>query len=109
MLHRAFAGLVLVLATVAAYWSAVSADGRVRWAALTGFGCVILQVGLGIANVVWLLPVGLREAHAANAGLTFLAFVAAFVFATLDGTLPAPHPARRSPTVTAKSTVTGRL
>lgn len=110
MIHRAFAGLVLVLAVVAAYWAVSSAAGRVRWAALAGFGFVALQVGLGIANVVWLLPVGLREAHAANAGLAFLAFVAAFVFATLDGTVPAPHPARRPRSVAgAKTTITSRL
>jgi hypothetical protein len=30
----------------------------------------------------------LREAHAANAGLTFLAFVVALGFAAIDGTVP---------------------
>ncbi len=88
MLHRATAGLSFVLALVAAYWAAVSAAGRVRAATLAGLGFILVQIGLGIANVGWALPTALREAHAANAGLTFLAFVAAFIFAILDGTLP---------------------
>jgi heme A synthase len=87
MAHRGFAGIFLVFATVAAYWAAVSTRGRVRNATLAGFALIVVQVALGIANVVWLLPTPLREAHAANAGLTFILFVTALVFATLDGTV----------------------
>jgi cytochrome c oxidase assembly protein subunit 15 len=93
MLHRLIAGVFLVFATVAAYWAAVSVTGRVRAATLIGFGLIVVQVGLGVSNVVWALPTPLREAHAANAGLTFLAFISAFAFATLDGTRAAPAPA----------------
>jgi hypothetical protein len=41
------------------------------------------------------LPVALREAHAANAAATFLAFVAAFVLASIDGTVREVVPVRR--------------
>jgi heme A synthase len=103
MLHRGVAGMCVVFATVAAYAAAFSATGRVRTATLAGFGLIVVQIGLGIANVVWALPVPLREAHAANAGLTFLAFVAAFVFATFDGTVPVRAAARVRATGTAGS------
>jgi hypothetical protein len=36
----------------------------------------------------------LREAHAANAVATFIAFVCAIVFATIDGTVREARPAR---------------
>ena len=42
---------------------------------------------LGIANVVWQLPLGLREAHAANAATLFIAYVCAIVLASIDGTV----------------------
>jgi cytochrome c oxidase assembly protein subunit 15 len=101
MLHRGAAGILLVFSTVAGYWAARSGSGRVRLATLLGFGFVGVQIALGIANIVWALPVPLREAHAANAGLTFLAYVAAVVFATLDGTLPVR---RVAPGLTAQPT-----
>jgi cytochrome c oxidase assembly protein subunit 15 len=106
MIHRAAAGIFLVCATVAAYWASFSAAGRVRAASLIGFGLVLVQIALGFANVVWALPVGLREAHAANAGLTFLAFVFAFAFATLDGTVPERVKIRTRPANAANSTLT---
>jgi hypothetical protein len=43
-----------------------------------------------MANVVWQLPLGLREAHAANAAATFIAFICAIVFAAIDGTVRMP-------------------
>ncbi len=107
MLHRGLAGTFFVFATAAAYWAASSTTGRVRAATLGGFACIVLQIALGIANVIWALPTALREAHAANAGLTFLAFVSAFVLASLDGTAAA---ASRRPARTATgSTVASRL
>jgi len=87
MLHRATAGIFFVLATVAVYWAAFSTTPRVRAATLVGYALIVVQIMLGITNVVWALPIALREAHAANAGATFLAFVIALAFATLDGTL----------------------
>ena len=86
MFHRFAAGafaLVAVIATGAAL--------RSRSAAVSAFACgglalLALQVALGALNVVWSLPVALREAHATNATLTFLAFVIA---ATLETLAPA--------------------
>ena len=60
-----------------------------RVATLFGYALVVLQVMLGFANVAWRLPMLLREAHAANACLTFLAFVGALMFAAIDGTVTA--------------------
>ena len=50
---------------------------------------VVLQVMFGFANVAWALPTVLREAHAADAVATFLAFVGSLVFAAIDETVPA--------------------
>jgi heme A synthase len=96
MLHRIAAFVFLAVATAAAYWAALSTTNRVRVATLAGYALLVLQIMLGIANVVWALPLSLREAHAANAAATFLAFVVAVVFATLDGTVREPVAARRS-------------
>lgn len=109
MLHRGLAGIFLVFATVAVYWAVTATTGRVRAATLAGFGFIILQIGLGIANVVWALPTVLREAHAANAAITFLAFVTAFVLATLDGTVRVTVGVRvRSTAAGSGSAVTSR-
>jgi heme A synthase len=84
MLHRLAAGIFFVLALFAS-WSAMrSGSARVGAFARLGLILTILQICLGIANVVWSLPMVLREAHAANAGLTFLAFVVAAVLAVVD-------------------------
>ena len=84
MIHRlagfAFA-IVAALATIAALRGA---SRRVAVFALAGLALVAVQIALGVANVVWQLPLGLREAHAANASVTFLAFVIAAVLAALD-------------------------
>ena len=89
MIHRLLAGAFFVVATIAAYGAALGTTPRVRVAVLFGYALVVLQIMLGFANVAWHLPMLLREAHAANAGATFLAFVSALVFAALDGTVPA--------------------
>ncbi len=84
MLHRLAAGIFFALALFAS-WSAMrSGSARVGAFARLGLILTILQICLGIANVVWSLPMVLREAHAANAGLTFLAFVVAAVLAVVD-------------------------
>jgi heme A synthase len=54
-----------------------------------------MQVLLGLLNVALRLPTDLREAHAVNAALTFLAFVVATLFAVLDAH-PLPS-AQRAP------------
>ncbi len=88
MVHRLVAGAFFLVATLAAYAAALGTTARVRVAVLFGYALIVLQVMLGFANVAWFLPMLLREAHAANAGATFLAFVAALVFAAIDGTAP---------------------
>jgi heme A synthase len=108
MLHRVLAALFLVCGTVAAYWAAVCTSGRVRAITLAGYVLILLQVALGIANVVWALPMPLREAHAANAGLTFMVFISAFVLATLDGTASAPSANRRRSVNPAGTTAASR-
>ncbi len=88
MLHRFIAGATLVCAaaSIAMTW-ARPASLRVRAAASAGLALVFVQVLLGLMNVALRLPMDLREAHAANAALVFLAFVVATVFAALDGTV----------------------
>ncbi len=85
MLHRIIAGSTLVCAAASlAFAWARPASARVRAAVSVGLGLVFVQVLLGLLNVALRLPTDLREAHAANAALVFLAFVTATAFATLD-------------------------
>ena len=88
MAHRLLGGAFFALATIAAYGAAVAATARVRVAVLFAYALCVLQIMLGFANVAWALPTLLREAHAANAVATFLAFTAALVFAAIDGAVP---------------------
>lgn len=89
--HQAVAGALLVLAAVA--FSLRRRIGR-QAAVATSVACtfVVVQALLGALNVVLALPTGLREAHAANAGLTFVAFVTASVL----GWFALPSPAGRA-------------
>lgn len=85
MLHRlAAAGVLLCAAGSLAFAWARPASVRVRACVSVGIGLVCVQVLLGLLNVVLRLPMDLREAHAVNAALVFLAFVVATVFAALD-------------------------
>jgi cytochrome c oxidase assembly protein subunit 15 len=85
MLHRVAAGITLISAAgaLALAW-AVGSSPRVRVAVITGTALVGVQVLLGLLNVALRLPTDLREAHAVNAALVFLAFFVAAVFAALD-------------------------
>lgn len=85
MFHRIAAGATLIAAagSLALVW-ARRASPRVCVATLTGVGLVCFQVLLGLLNVTLRLPTDLREAHAFNAALVFLAFVVAAIFALLD-------------------------
>jgi heme A synthase len=94
MAHRVLAGIFFLIATVVAYWASLGTTPRVRIAMLCAYALVVFQVMLGMANVVWQLPHGLREAHAANAAATFIAFVCAIVFAAIDGTVREPASGR---------------
>ncbi len=84
MAHRLFALGFFSIATIA-FVQGIAADSRrLRVATSVAYALVILQVVLGVLNVVWALPMALREAHAANAAATFVAFVVAFVLARID-------------------------
>ena len=89
MLHRfvAFATTVVAAGTCALVWLR-AASPRVRATASLGLGLFFVQVLLGLLNVVLRLPMDLREAHAANAALVFLAFVVGAIFAALDAREP---------------------
>jgi heme A synthase len=89
MLHRVAAGATLVCAAGSlAFAFARPASARVRAAVCAGVTLVCLQVLLGLLNVALRLPTDLREAHAVNAALVFLAFVVATTFAVLDVRAP---------------------
>jgi len=99
MLHRLLATAFAIVAVVATLL-ARSASARVRSFAFAACGLVAVQIALGAGNVVWRLPVGLRELHAANAGLTFVAFVVVTALAALEpyvATAVEPHGAGRTP------------
>lgn len=85
MLHRFIAAATLFCAVISfAFVWMRSASLRVRLAASAGLALVFVQVILGLLNVALRLPMDLREAHAFNAALVFLAFVTATLFAFLD-------------------------
>jgi cytochrome c oxidase assembly protein subunit 15 len=88
MTHRGLAAIFFLVATLCVYVALLGTTARVRAAALTAYALAVLQVMLGIANVVWRLPTPLREAHAANACALFVAYLGALVFAAVDGTDP---------------------
>jgi heme A synthase len=85
MLHRFAAAVTLLCAAgaLALTW-AHAASPRVRNSVLLGVALISIQVLLGLLNVALRLPTDLREAHAVNAALVFLAFFVAATFATLD-------------------------
>ncbi|MBV8197519.1 MAG: COX15/CtaA family protein [Candidatus Eremiobacteraeota bacterium] len=85
MVHRAAAGVTLVgAATAIAVAWAYPCSLRLRLAAGLGGALVCVQIVLGLLNVTLHLPMELREAHAINAALVFLAFFLATLFAALD-------------------------
>jgi heme A synthase len=82
MTHRTLAVAFLAFAVLAAFGvprSARAATAAVRVA----LGLLLLQIVLGVLNVLYALPPLLREAHAANAVATFVAFVSATVLAAI--------------------------
>ncbi len=90
MLHRLFAFACALLAFFAAAVAVATRAGRtVRGFAFAGCALIVVQIGLGIGNVLWRLPIDLREAHAANAAATFITFTLAATLAALE-----PHRVR---------------
>jgi cytochrome c oxidase assembly protein subunit 15 len=84
MLHRLAAAVFVVSALAVAAIVAQSGMQRVRAWVLAGAGLALLQVALGLSNVILRMPSLLREAHAGNAALTFIVFVIATSLAMLD-------------------------
>jgi heme A synthase len=85
MVHR-FAAASSLLAAVAAFaftWIRQTST-RVRLWTAVALGLVFVQIVLGLLNVALRLPIDLREAHAANAALIFLAFACATTLAVVD-------------------------
>ncbi len=106
MFHRLAAGAFCVAALVAAAAASRSRSRPVLGFAFAGLALVGLQVTLGALNVLWLLPDALREAHAANATLTFLAFVIAATLETLApaaASRPSAQRTQRAPAQTASA------
>ncbi len=97
MVHRLAAFTFAIVASIATFGAWHSGSSRVRTVASAGLALVAVQIGLGIGNVVWQLPVMLREAHAANAAATFVAFVCAAVLATLAPSRATDRVAERAP------------
>jgi heme A synthase len=85
MLHRTAAAITLICAAgaFALVWTSGTTP-RVRVATLAGSALIATQILLGLLNVALRLPTNLREAHAVNAALLFLAFFVAAAFALLD-------------------------
>jgi heme A synthase len=85
MLHRAAALVVVATALVAAVVVTLAgASSRVRLTTYAGCALVLGQAALGAANVYAAMPIVLRELHAGNAALTFIAFVLAATYANLE-------------------------
>lgn len=83
MTHRLLAAALVLFAAAAAVLLPAY-QRRATVALRVALVLLALQITLGVLNVVWLLPTALREAHAANAVATFLAFVSATVLASLE-------------------------
>ncbi len=83
MTHRVLAATLAVFAVASALALPVSRRGATT-ALRVALVLTALQVTLGVLNVLWLLPTNLREAHAANAVATFLAFLIATILASLE-------------------------
>ncbi len=97
MSHRIAAGAFALVAAFATFVAFASASPRVRGFALAGVALIAVQIALGAANVFWQLPTAMREAHAANAGATFLAFVIAALLAVLEPERASAGSAARAP------------
>jgi heme A synthase len=92
MLHRIAAASSLLAAVGAFAFAWIQrASARVRLWTAVALALVFVQIVLGLLNVALRLPIDLREAHAANAALIFLAFACATTLAVLDAS-----PARES-------------
>lgn len=84
MLHRIAAMSFFVVGALSTWNAVANGSHRAGTVAVVALGLVVLQIALGIGNVVMHMPTLLREAHAANAVISFLAYVIAAFFAAID-------------------------
>jgi len=84
MLHRIAAGTFLLAVLAAAGVAARSGMRRARGWTFAAAALALVQIALGVANVLWRMPTPLREAHAANAAVTFIVCIVATAFATME-------------------------
>lgn len=75
VLHRLGALITGVYLLWLSGWMALTTIGRLRHIAITILILLVLQIGLGIINVVWLLPVTTAVAHNGIAALLLLTLV----------------------------------
>jgi heme a synthase len=83
MVHRLAAATFFIVALLATWQAVRNGSAPVARFAVAGLLLTVLQIGLGIANVLLAMPMPLREAHAGNAGLTFLTYVIAATLAAI--------------------------
>jgi heme A synthase len=83
MVHRLAAATFFIVALLATWQAVRNGSAPVARFAVAGLLLTVLQIALGIANVLLGMPMPLREAHAGNAGLTFLTYVIAATLAAI--------------------------
>jgi heme A synthase len=92
--HPALAvGTGAYLLTIAGIVSSRDGSGRVRLFATAAAGLVLLQLALGVMNLVLLAPIPLQLLHLLSADAVWLAFV--FLTAAVSSELRAARPAAR--------------
>lgn len=75
VMHRLGAVVALLVVGAAALLALVSGSRALRVTGAVLLAVLLLQIGLGIANIVWMLPLPLAVAHNAGAALLLLAAV----------------------------------
>lgn len=73
--HRVGAVITLFIVGVAAIMAVLSGARALHVTGLVLLAALLLQIGLGIANIVWMLPLPLAVAHNAGAAVLLLAAV----------------------------------
>lgn len=75
VMHRLGAVITLLVVGATAVMAMVAGAAALRTAGAVLLVVLLLQIGLGIANIVWMLPLSLAVAHNAGAALLLLAAI----------------------------------
>lgn len=75
VMHRLGAVITLLVVGAVAVMALLAGFAALRMAGMVLLAVLLLQIGLGIANIVWMLPLPLAVAHNAVAALLLLAAV----------------------------------